>query len=204
MEELGYSQEEIIKMTIGLPTILGLSIENIKQKIEDMEKLGYSREEVIKMTKNLPSIYGFSIENIKQKIEFYDSIGLHSLAIVAPKNLMQSTKLSYARYMFFKEKGIVIDETSYRKLFVNQKQFEKQYGLTKNEILQKYPYEEWQASANEAKGEKAKEDSKVQSDGERKEKVIQRIKGKQERISEQEEEISKLEIELQSKKNALE
>ena len=204
MEELGYSREEIIKMTKSLPFIYGLRIENIKQKIEDMEELGYSREEVIKMTKSLPFIYGFSIENIKQKIEFYDSIGLHSLAIVAPKNLMQSTKLSYARYMFFKEKGIVIDETNYRKLFVGQKQFEKQYGLTKNEILQKYPYEEWQASANEAKREKAKEDSKVQSDGERKEEVIRRIKGKQERISEQEEEISKLEIELQSKKNALE
>ena len=201
---LGYSKKEIIKMTKSLPFIYGLRIENINQKIEDMEELGYSREEVIKMTKSFPQIYSLSIENIKQKIEFYDSIGLHSLAIVAPKNLMQSTKLSYARYMFFKEKGIVIDETSYRKLFVGQKQFEKQYGLTKNEILQKYPYEEWQASANEAKREKAKEDSKVQSDGERKEEVIQRIKGKQERISEQEEEISKLEIELQSKKNALE
>lgn len=200
---LGYSKKEIIKMTKRVSAIYGYSIENIKQKIEDIEALGYSREEVIKMTKNFPSIYGFSIENIKQKIEFYNSIGLHSLAIVAPKNLMQSTKLSYARYMFFKEKGIVIDETSYRKLFVGQKQFEKQYGLTKNEILQKYPYEEWQASANEAKREKAKEDSKVQSDGERKEEVIQRIKGKQERIFEQEEEISKLEIELQSKKNEL-
>lgn len=196
---LGYSKKEIIKMTKRVSAIFGYSIENIKQKIENLEELGYSREEVIKMTKNLPSIYGFSIENIKQKIEFYDSIGLHSLAIVAPKNLMQSTKLSYARYMFFKEKGIVIDETSYRKLFVNQKQFEKQYGLTKNEILQKYPYEEWQALANEAE-----EDSKVQNSGERKEEVIRRIKGKQERISEQEEEISKLKIELQSKKNALE
>ena len=204
MEELGYSREEVIKMTKSLPQIYSLSIENIKQKIEDMEELGYSREEVIKMTIGLPTIFGLSIENIKQKVEFYNYIGLHSLAVVEPKKLIQSTKLSYARYMFFKEKGIVIDETSYRKLFVGQKQFEKQYGLTKNEILQKYPYEEWQASANEAKREKAKEDSKVQSDGERKEEVIQRIKGKQERIFEQEEEISKLEIELQSKKNALE
>ena len=199
---LGYSKEEIIKMTKNLPAIYNYSIGNIKQKIEDLEALGYSREEVIKMTKNLPSIYGFSIENIKQKIEFYDFIGLHSLAVIDSKKLMQSTKLSYARYMFFKEKGIVIDETSYRKLFVGQKQFEKQYGLTKNEMLQKYPYEEWQASANEAEGEKAKEGLKVQSDDERKEEVVQRIKGKQERISEQEEEISKLEIELQSKKNA--
>ena len=66
--------------------------------------------------------------------------------------------------------------------------------------MQKYPYEEWQASANEADGEKAKKDSKVQSDEERKEEVIQRIKGKQEKISEQEKVIS----ELQSKKNELE
>lgn len=201
---LGYSKKEIIKMTKRVSAIYGYSIENIKQKIEDMEELGYSREEAIKMTIGLPSILGLSIENIKQKIEFYDSIGLHSLAVIDSKKLMQSTKLSYARYMFFKEKGIVIDETSYRKLFVNQKKFEKQYGLTKNEILQKYPYEEWQALANEAKGENVKKDSKVKSDGGRKEEVIQRIKGKQERISEQEEEISKLEIELQSKKNALE
>ena len=126
---LGYSKEEVIKMTKSFPQIYGFSIENIKQKIEDMEKLGYSREKVIKMTKSLPQIYGYSIENIKQKIEFYDSIGLHCLAVIDPKKLMQSTKLSYARYMFFKEKGIVIDETSYRKLFVGQKQFEKQYGL---------------------------------------------------------------------------
>lgn len=198
---LGYSKKEIIKMTKRVSAIYGYSIENIKQKIEDMEELGYSREEVIKMTKNLPSIYGFSIENIKQKIEFYDSIGLHSLAIVAPKNLMQSTKLSYARYMFFKEKGIVIDETSYRKLFMGQKQFEKQYGLTKNEILQKYPYEEWQASANEDKGEKAKKDSKVQSDDEHeKERLVSEILEKQGEVARLEEEISKLE----SKKNELE
>ena len=106
--------------------------------------------------------------------------------------------------MFFKEKGIVIDETSYRKLFMGQKQFEKQYGLTKNKILQKYLYGEWQALANEARGEKVKKASNGKINDERKEEVVQRIKGKQERISEQEEEISKLKIELHSKKNALE
>ena len=201
VEELGYSRKEVIEITKVLPTIFGLSIENIKQTIKEVEALGYSREEVIKMTIGLPSILGSSIENIKQKIEFYDSIGLHSLAIVAPKNLMQSTKLSYARYMFFKEKGIVIDETSYRKLFMGQKQFEKQYGLTKNEILQKYPYEEWQASANEDKREKAKKDSKVQSDDEHeKERLVSEILEKQGEVARLEEEISKLE----SKKNELE
>ena len=142
LEKLGYSKEEVIKMTKTLPSIYGYSIENLNKKIEDLEKLGYSREEVIKMTKTLPSIYGYSIENIREKIEFYDSIGLHLLAVEDTKKLMQSTALSYARYMFLKEKGIEINETNYRKLFDSEKRFVKQYGVTKQEILAKYNYEE--------------------------------------------------------------
>ena len=141
MEKLGYSKEEVIKMTKSLPAIYSHSIDNIKQKIEDMEKLGYSRAEVIKMTKSLPAIYGYSIDNIKQKIDFYDSIGLHELAINDTKRLMQSVSLSYARYMFYKEKNIEITDKSYNKLFINQKQFQKAYGITKEELLEKYDYQ---------------------------------------------------------------
>ena len=141
MEKLGYSKEEVIKMTKSLPTIYGISIDNIKQKIEDMEKLGYSKAEVIRMTKSLPTIYGYSIDNIKQKIDFYDSIGLHELAINDTKKLMQSVSLSYARYMFYKEKNIEITDESYKKLFIGQKRFEKVYGITKEELLEKYDYQ---------------------------------------------------------------
>ena len=141
MEKLGYSRAEVIKMTKSLSTIYSHSIDNIKQKIEDMEKLGYSKAEVIRMTKSLPTIYGYSIDNIKQKIDFYDSIGLHELAINDTKQLMQSVSLSYARYMFYKEKGIEITDKSYNKLFINQKQFEKAYRITKVELLEKYDYE---------------------------------------------------------------
>ena len=141
MEKLGYSRAEVIKMTKSLPSIYGYSIDNIKQKIEDMEKLGYSKEEVIKMTKNLPTIYSLNIDNIKQKIDFYDSIGLHELAINDTKKLMQSVSLSYARYMFYKEKNIEINDKSYNKLFIGQKLFEKAYGITKEELLEKYDYQ---------------------------------------------------------------
>ena len=140
IKQLGYSQEEVIKMTKSLPTIFGLSIENMKQKIEDIKQLGYSQEEVIKMTKAFPTIFGYSIENMKQKIEFYDYIGLHSLPVMSPKCLMQSTALSYARYMFLREKGIRIDETNYIKLFSSQKGFQRKYGITKEELLAKYDY----------------------------------------------------------------
>ena len=141
MEKLGYSRAEVIKMTKSQPAIYSHSIDNIKQKIEDMEKLGYSRAEVIKMTKSLPAIYGLSIDNIKQKIDFYDSIGLHELAINDTKQLMQSVSLSYARYMFYKEKSIEITDRSYKKLFIGKKRFEKAYGITKEELLEKYDYQ---------------------------------------------------------------
>ncbi len=141
--ECGYTKKEVIKITKILPAIYGLSIENMKQKIVDIMDLGYTKEEVIKMTKTLPAIYSLSIENIKQKIDFYNLIGMHELAVIDAKNLMQSTNLSYARYSFYIDLGINIDMNNYRKLFINQKQFEKTYGITKEELLERYDYNKY-------------------------------------------------------------
>ena len=151
MEELiillcnfGYTKEESKEILNTYPLNI-CKPETLKRKIEEinmyMEKLGYSRAEVIKMTKSQPAIYGLSIDNIKQKIDFYDSIGLHELAINDTKQLMQSVSLSYARYMFYKEKSIEITDRSYKKLFIGKKQFEKAYGITKEELLEKYDYQ---------------------------------------------------------------
>ena len=140
---LGYTNEESKEILSTYP-LNTYKPETLKKRIEEinmyMEKLGYSRAELIKVTKSLPTIYGYSIDNIKQKIDFYDSIGLHELAINDTKKLMQSVSLSYARYMFYKEKNIEITDESYKKLFIGQKRFEKVYGITKEELLEKYDY----------------------------------------------------------------
>ena len=141
--KMGYTKEEVIKMTKGLPSIYSLSKESIKQKIEDIISLGYTKEEVIKMTKSFPPIYGLSTENMKQKIEFYDSIDMHELAVIDSKRLMQSVNLSYARYSFYIDRETDINMKNYRKLFVRQKQFEKAYGITKKELLEKYDYNKY-------------------------------------------------------------
>ena len=143
MVSLGYTKEEVIKITKTFPTIYSLSIKKMKQKINDMVSLGYTKEDVIKITKTFPTIYGLSIENMKQKIDFYDSINMHELAVVDSKYLMQSVSLSYARYMFYLSIGEEIDMTNYRKLFIGNKRFEKTYGVTKKEILDKYNYDEY-------------------------------------------------------------
>ena len=150
--ECGYTKEEVIKITKILPAIYGLSIENMKQKIVDIMDLGYTKEEVIKMTKTLPAIYGLSIENIKQKIDFYNLIGMHELAVVDAKMLMQSINLSYARYSFYMNLGINVDMNNYRKLFINQKQFEKTYEITKEELLERYDYNKYKEEVEKKRG----------------------------------------------------
>ena len=149
---LGYTKEEVIKMTKTLPPIYSYSIENMKRKITDIMELGYTKEEVIKMTKTLPQIYSLSIENMKQKIDFYNLIGMHELAVIDAKNLMQSTNLSYARYSFYIDLGINIDMNNYRKLFINQKQFEKTYGITKEELLKRYDYNKYKEEVEKKRG----------------------------------------------------
>ena len=110
------------------------------------------------MTRNFPSIYGFSIENIRLKIEFYDSIGFHFLAIVSPKNLMQSSSLSFARYMFLTENGISMDETNYKILFYELKTFEKKYGVKNEDLLAKYDYEKYlEEKSTQELGKESKE-----------------------------------------------
>ncbi len=143
MKALGYSIEDIIKITRESPSVYCVNIETMKQKIEEIIKLGYSKEEVIVMTRHLPTIFGYSTENLKQKIQFYNSIGLHSVLIIDPNKLMQSVELSYARYMFFKDRGIDIDTQNYSRIFKGQKVFESQYGVTKEELLEKYDYKEY-------------------------------------------------------------
>lgn len=155
--KLGYTEEdyEIIRNNYSINSIKDETlIKKLKDNFNYLLKMGYTKEEVIKMAKNLPSIYGLSIENIKQKIEFYDSIGIHELAVINPKQLIQSVNLSYARYSFYKDRGIDIDIKSHKKLFIEQKRFEKAYGITKKELLEKYDY-------NKYKEEKEKENGRI-------------------------------------------
>ena len=55
---------------------------------------------------------------------------------------MQSVDLTYARYEFFINRGKIIDIENYRMLYYNNKQFTKQFGVTKQQILTMYPYKE--------------------------------------------------------------
>ena len=143
MEDLGFKKEEIITMTKSFPQIFGITTNNIKQKIDYISSLDYSREDVFRIIKGLPTLFGLTNENIKGKIDFYDSIGMHDLAFIDPPRLRQSASLSYARYMFYKENGIIVDMDNYYELFINEKRFEQKYKLSKKQLLMEYNYDDY-------------------------------------------------------------
>jgi len=140
MALLGYKKEDVLKMTIMHPAIYTYNINRIIQRIEDLIDLGYTKEQVLEITKYFPAIFGASIENLKEKIKYYDSIGLHEIAVITPKNLMQSIEVSYARYEFYKSIDLDINIDDFTKLFIGRKKFEKQYKVDTTDLLKEYNY----------------------------------------------------------------
>lgn len=137
---LGFSRIETISITTICPQIYCYKQDSIKTKFNNLISLGYTYEEVKAIIVNYPAILNMSLEYIREKIEFYNSIGLHDVLIKDTSYLMTSLSLIYARYMFLKEKGITIDEKSYRKLFMHSKQFQKKYNVSSEELISMYPY----------------------------------------------------------------
>ena len=136
--EMGYTREEILKMIKEIPAILSYSIDTMKQKRNDLEELGFTKEEVIYMTKKLPALFGYSKENIKQKVEYLRKMNLEFIIFKDPKYLIQSLELTQARMNYFYEQEIKLDETNFSKLYYSHPIFEKQFGISKKELLEKY------------------------------------------------------------------
>ncbi len=140
---LGYTKEEIIKITTQSPFLYSYSIETIRKKMDIIMSLGYTEEEALKMTVVLPPLYGLSEENLSQKIKLYDMIDIHEYAVLRPKFLMQSTALSFARYNFYLSQGIDINIDNCVKLFMGGKSFVNMSGMSKEELLSMYSYDEY-------------------------------------------------------------
>ena len=64
-----------------------------------------------------------------------------NIFIEKPKYLMQSLNLISIRYDYLINKGIKVDNTCYKKLFLSSKKFKKSYGVTNEELLNLYKKE---------------------------------------------------------------
>ena len=143
---LGYEEDEVKSMVKSSASLLCLASKTIESKFNNLVDAGYTKEEVKHITIEMPTIYELSKENINDRIEYYDSIGLHDIMLKHPKHFMQSTGLTYARYMYLNSIGDTIDGNNFMKLFCSDKNFIKYYGIEKETLLEKYDYSEYKES----------------------------------------------------------
>ena len=94
------------------------------------------------MIYSLPSLLSYSYDNIYNKISYLKDISLKNIIINNPKILMQSVALTYARYEYLKSIGIDIDEDNCRKIFMDNTKFERQFKISKQQLLNDYNYDQ--------------------------------------------------------------
>ena len=135
---LGFTNEEIIDVTNRCPVLYSLSIENISNKINILLELGFSMDIVKNIFYKFPQIVSCSEEAILEKYNYFNEIGLLRVFVEYPKYLMQGLELTNARYTYLLNKGIDINEVNYKKLFTSDKRFKESYGITSEELLEKY------------------------------------------------------------------
>ncbi len=140
----GYNEEDIHKLTVSLPSIYGYSVENIESKRSCLKECGYDEEEINTLTVNLPALYGCSEENISKKIWYFNLYGMNNLILEDTLKLMQSVELTYARSCFLVSSGYTLEQSTFKYLFLNAKMFEQKFGVTKEEVRELYPYEEYE------------------------------------------------------------
>lgn len=134
----GFNIEEIIDITNRCPVLYSLSIENISNKINVLLELGFSIDMVKIIFFKFPQIVSCREETILEKYNYYNELGLLRVFVECPKYLMQGLELTNARYTYLLGKGIEVSERSYKKLFLSNKSFKKSYGITNEELLERY------------------------------------------------------------------
>ena len=82
---LGYTCDEIIKISISCISLYTFSLDTIKSKVECLLNFGYKLEEVTRIIYLYPRIFNLGIENIKRKVSLLTELGFsrnESLRIV--------------------------------------------------------------------------------------------------------------------------
>ena len=115
---IGYTSQEIKKMTKTYPSIYSYSVQNIESKIEDMIEIGYTKDEIMKMTKLSPQIYGFDIESMSNQIKDFVDYGFNK------EDVIKMTKSFPALYNYDFKNNILVKIEELMKL-----------GYSKEEVI---------------------------------------------------------------------
>ena len=141
LNTLGYKPEQIIYITTIYPEYYTLSNELIINRLNNLCNLGLDKNIVKIVFYKFPQIVSLKEDNINSKYELLSKLNMLNIFIEKPKYLMQSLNLTSIRYYYLINKGIKVDNTCYKKLFLSSKKFKKSYGVTNEELLNLYKKE---------------------------------------------------------------
>ena len=141
LNTLGYKPEQIIYITTVYPEYYTLSNELIINRLNNLCNLGLDKNIVKIIFYKFPQIVSLKEDNINSKYELLSKLNMLNIFIEKPKYLMQSLNLTTIRYDYLINKGIKVDNTCYKKLFLSSKKFKKSYGVTNEELLNLYKKE---------------------------------------------------------------
>lgn len=141
LNTLGYKPEQIIYITTIYPEYYTLSNELIINRLNNLCNLGLDKNIVKIVFYKFSQIVSLKEDNINNKYELLSKLNMLNIFIEKPKYLMQSLNLTSIRYDYLINKGIKVDNTCYKKLFLSSKKFKKSYGVTNEELLNLYKKE---------------------------------------------------------------
>lgn len=141
LNTLGYKPEQIIYITTVYPEYYTLSNELIINRLNNLCNLGLDKNIVKIVFYKFPQIVSLKEDNINNKYELLSKLNMLNIFIEKPKYLMQSLNLTSIRYDYLINKGIKVDNTCYKKLFLSSKKFKRSYGVTNEELLNLYKKE---------------------------------------------------------------
>lgn len=136
-KKLGFDEEQIKTIMETSVGVIVIDYETLKRK-KDILTEYYDEEEAISMLVRFPGYFSMSCENIREKLDVGVYTNSLEFLFKNPKNLMQSAKLTLARFYSF------CGDCSSRTLFLGEKEFIRHYNETNAEVIAKYEREKKQ------------------------------------------------------------
>ncbi|MFZ5365179.1 MAG: hypothetical protein ACOZBH_03215 [Patescibacteria group bacterium] len=166
LEDFGFDKDDLIKMVIKLPAILGFTAERTNGLLQNLIDFGFDKDDVIKMVIKMPAILSCTAERsnslLQNLIEFgFAKDDVIKMVVKLPSILGYTAERTIALLCLFEEMNFYIRENpSYlmfspkllrgrliflrskrvtpqkKNMFLSNKQFEDMFDITRVELIE--------------------------------------------------------------------
>ena len=116
------------------PYILLYSAEQIDTRFTGIKNLGFSNEVVRNITHQSPILFGYDTKSLEEKVKYYRKIGIGDALVRDSRILSFNLEFIKCRYKYITKKQ-EIDMNNYTLLFLNDREFFKEFGVTRYLLL---------------------------------------------------------------------